>query len=191
MRLPSIQIVALLLSAAICLGLGGCGGGFDQGSAGSNSSQPSTVVTADGAIATDSWGYTAVAAQQLTAPAKTQVIIEGRTLLEDGLNTVVSGLDPTVVSYSSDPTTLPSLAQVSQPGSFVSYVSIAISTAWSAKPALSVTVQVPTLTSGQAVTIYRYDVATGKWVSPQPTQVTSSGEVNFQAPVMSTYGVFK
>ncbi|HJV36864.1 hypothetical protein [Geomonas sp.] len=191
MRTRSITIPALLLSAAICLGLCGCGGGFDQGSAGGSSTQPSTVSSAVGAIATDSWGYTGVNAQQLTSPAKAQVVVEGRTLLEDGLSTVVSGFDPTVVKYSSDPTTLPSPAQVSQPGTFVSYVSIAISTAWTAKPAMTVTMQVPTLTSGQAVTIYFYDPGTGKWVSPQPTQVTSSGEVTFQAPVMSFYGVFK
>jgi hypothetical protein len=191
MRTRSIIIAALLWSAALCLGLSGCGGGFDQGTAGSSSSQPSTVVKANGTVATDSWGYTGVAAQQLTAPAKTEVTIEGRTLLEDGLSTVVSGLNPTVVSYSTDPTTLPAPGQVSQPGTFVSYVSIAINTAWTAKPALGVTVQVPTLTSGQAVTVYFYDPGTGKWLGPQPTQVTSSGEVSFQAPVMSVYGIFK
>lgn len=193
MKTSRFLIAALLLSALLCLALSGCGGGLDQGGAGgSTSSQPSTVVTAVGAVATDSWGYTGASAQQLAAPAKTRVVIEGHTLLEDGFNTVVSGLNPTAISFSSDPSTLPALAQVSQPGSFLSYVSIAISTAWTAQPALAVTVDVPgTLTTGETVNVYRYEPITGKWVSPQAVQVTSAGQVSFQAPGMSTYGLFK
>ena len=180
-------VAAVVLLAALCLVMGGCGadhGGVD----GSTTSRPTTVVTTAGVLASDSWGYTGATAALLTSPAKTQVVIEGHTLLEDPLHAVISGACPTSVSYSSDPTTLPAAARLSLPGTFVCYLSIAIGTVWTAQPALSVTVDVAPIPAGQTVNIYRYDSGTGTWGAPQAALVTSSGQVAFQVSPLTLYG---
>jgi len=193
MNISRHGIAAVVLSAVVCLGICGCGAGNDRGGADgtTTSSQPTTVATAGGWVATDSWGYTGAAAVQMTAPAKAQVVLEGHTLLEDALNVVVSGTTPSAISYSSDATTLPAAGQASAPGTFVSWLSIAVGAAGSALPALSVNVDVGAIAAGQTVNIYRYDSGTGKWVSPQAALVSSGGQVTFQAGQMALYGLFK
>lgn len=192
MKTSTRRIVRLLSAAVLCSGLAACGGGLDNGGGGTTTpTQPTTVVTATGAVVTDSWGYTGAGAALLTAPAKTVVTIAGHTLLVDGLNVVVSGTIPSSVSYSVDGTTLPAAGQSSQPGTFVSYLNIGIGPARTAQPALSASIDVGASAAGQTMNVYRYDSGTGKWVSPQAAVVTGAGQVDFSIGVFGLYAVFK
>ena len=186
-------MAALLLAAAVCLGLGACGMGEDGIviGGGDNPSQPSTVSVKVGTIATDSWGYTGSSPIQLTAPLKTEVLIQGHTLLQDPFKVGVSGLNFTKVSYSADKTSLFAAAQASVPTGFVSYVDIWLGFATSALPALSVTVDVGAVAPGETVTVYNYDAGTGKWISPQTAVVDGSGKITFPVSRLSLWGVFR
>lgn len=183
-------ITALLLTAAICLGLVACGSG-DGGSSGDNGALPATVSVKTGVIATDSWGYTGSSPIQVTAPGKMEIVIKEHTLLEDASKVVVSGSISTRVSFSGDKTTLAAAAQTSAPVNFVSYVDIWMGSAKTALPALSVTVDVSPEPAGETLTVYNYDAGTGKWISAQPAVVNSSGKITFPVNQISLWGIFR
>jgi hypothetical protein len=187
------NIKAVLLAAVVCLGLGACGTS-DEGFAvddGLNASLPGAVSVKTGSIASDSWGYTGAVPVQVAAPAKTEALITGHTLLMDASKVVVSGGAPTTVSFSSEITSLSATAQRSAPANFVSLVDIRIGSVKTVLPAISVTVDVGALPSGQILNVYNYDPGTGKWISAQTAVVSSSGKITFPVGQLSLWGIFQ
>jgi len=191
------SITALLLTAAFCLGLGACGAGDEgfPGDDGGNTPLPTTVAVKTGSFATDTWGYSGSTAVQVAAPANTEIVMDGHTLLMDASRGVVSGAISTRVSYSSDLTTLSAAARSTAPANFICYVDIAMQPdrtdmgqARIALPALSVTVDVGAVAPGQTVTVYSYDA--GKWSEAQTVQVNSSGKVIFSADKLTLWALF-
>lgn len=186
-------IAGLLLVGLVGLQLAGCG--VDAGGLGSDgrseSAQPSTVSVRTGTIATDSWGYTGSNTVSLQAPSQTQVLVAGRTLLQDPRGVVVTGTSPTTVEFSSDLTTLPAAAQASAPGDLVAYVDLEVGDASTALPALQVTVDAGSVPAGQPVTVYRYDESAAKWTGAVATVVNGAGKVTFAAGKLALWGIFK
>jgi len=192
MKKVSNGMAALLCAAVIGLVLGGCGRGDGVGAeGGSNPSQPSTVALQTGTLATDSWGYTGAAADQVAAPAALEVSLLAHTLLEDASHHVVSGgSNATSVSFSSDVTNLSATARASAPANFLCYLDLSLGSAAAVIPALSVRVD-PGALPGTTLNIYRYDAVTGAWGSQQTAVADGSGQLRFAVSQLGLWGIFR
>jgi hypothetical protein len=196
MKRSSKTVAALLVVGILSLGIAGCGTGQLDGSGdtGAAASQPSTLFTKNGTIATDSWGYTGSAAVDLAAPAQAQVTLKAHTMLQgvlpSGMRVVVSGISATRVNYSADLTTLPAAAQSSAPAGFASYVAVEVGGAATTLPSYYLTVDAGSIPAGETVTIYNYNPVTRTWTNPV-TAVAGNGKISFQATDFGVYGIFR
>jgi hypothetical protein len=184
-------ISMLLLAAAIGFGLAGCGNrdrfGTDNGT-GSTTNNPEIVAT--GTVATDSWGYTGAAPDQVAAPDRTALTLAGHTLLADAGNRIVSGVIPTSLGFSLVAPNAAAHAPAPTPtGQFLCYVNLALGTAATATPipSVSVTVGVP----GETLSVFNFDPVTDRWTSGQTAIVDSSGKITFPVSRLSLWGVFR
>jgi len=182
---------ALLFAALLGLAPIGCGRGDEVGvQNGTTTSQPATVSVKTGSIATDSWGYTGSAPTAVSAPDTTAILLPEHTLLVDSTQTVVSGVVPSRVSFSSDPTTLAAAAKASAPPGFLCYLDISLGSASTSIPAFSVGLDTGA-SPGETVNLYYYDAPSGLWVASQTALVGSSGTISFPASRFSLWGIFR
>ena len=188
------SIMALLFAAFFGLGLGGCGSGEGVGLGnGSNPAPSSTELVKSGSIATDSWGYTGAAPDQVSAPGATVISLPGHTLLLDASHSVVSGVLPTKVRFSSflsDLAILNATAKTSAPANFLCYLDISLGSATFLLPSISVTLDAGAV-AGETVQVYSFDAVAGKWSSVQTAVADASGKVSFPVNQLSLWGVFR
>lgn len=180
-----------LLALSVCVAGAGCGSDPEGRVPGGGATEtlPPTVSVQTGALATDSWGYTGSVATQVAAPEQTEVLLAGRTLLLDPSRAVVTGSIPTRVSFSSDPTTLSAAARSTAPADFLCYLDLSMGAVRTALPALSVTVTAGAASTGQTVTVYRYEA--GLWTLAATVPVGDAGKISFQADAPALWGVFR
>ncbi|MBJ6725504.1 hypothetical protein [Geomesophilobacter sediminis] len=184
---------ALVLLALVALAGAGCGNrrdGYDYGG-GTDPGSSSAVSVKSGVVATDSWGYTASTPVPVAAPAQAVITLASRSLLVDGSRTALSGELPSTVSFSVDPTTLPTAAQSSVPSGFVCYLDLSVATAQTAIPAASVTVDVGSALAGTTVTASRYDAGSRTWLAGPSAVVGASGTASFALADLAVWGIFK
>jgi hypothetical protein len=187
------SILTLLIAMFFGLGLGGCGRGEGVGvDNGPNSAPTSSEAVKTGSIATDSWGYTGAAPDLVSAPGATVISLQGHTLLMDASHSVVSGVLPTKVRFSSllaDLAILNATAKASAPATLLCYLDISLGSATALLPAISVTLDAGAA-AGETVKVYSFDAATGKWTLVQTAVADASGKVSFPVNQLSLWGVF-